>query len=345
MKIPGRRHWRRVKRRLKNSFFPGALILVYHRVAEVDSDPWSLCVTPQHFAEQLEVLRSHTRCLQLQQLTQAITEKKSLHRAVAITFDDGYADNLYNAKPLLERYNIPATVFVTTGNVGQKREFWWDELERLLLQPGTLPEKLQLSINGNNYEWELGEEAHYTEEAYQRHRHWYVDQPETPNPRHFLYRSLWQLLRPLPESDRRQLLDQLIVSAKAEPTSRSTHHSLSLTEVLTLAQGELIEVGAHTVTHPLLSALPVAVQQAEIQQSKAWLEVVLGRQISSFAYPYGEYTAATIAAVQEAGFACACSSMTESVQRHSNCFQLPRVQVQDWSGEEFSKRLSRWFDV
>jgi peptidoglycan/xylan/chitin deacetylase (PgdA/CDA1 family) len=81
---------------------------------------------------------------------------------VVITFDDGYADNLHNAKPLLERYDIPATVFVTTGHIGHEREFWGDELDRLLLQPSTLPELLGLSINGSPYQWELGEVAHYT---------------------------------------------------------------------------------------------------------------------------------------------------------------------------------------
>lgn len=317
---------------------------MYHRVAEVDSDPWSLCVTPQHFAEHLEVLRKHTRPMRLQQLTQALQDGKCPHRSVVITFDDGYADNLYNAKPLLERYNIPATVFMTTGAVGHEREFWWDELERLLLQPGTLPETLHLSSNGSNYQWVLGEAAHYSEDAYQRHRCWYVDEEQDdPSPRHFLYRSLWQLLRPILEGERRKVLDELVAWAGAEPASRPTHRSLTLAEVFTLGQGELIEVGSHTVTHPSLSALSAASQRDEIQRSKARLEEIIGHPVISFAYPHGDYTAETAAFVREAGFACACSSVADVIWRRTDRFQLPRVVVEDWDGEEFARRLEEWF--
>ena len=67
-----------------------------------------------------------------------------------ITFDDGYADVLHHAKPLLERHSVPATVFVATGAIGQRREFWWDELGGLFLQPGTLPEELELTVDEEN---------------------------------------------------------------------------------------------------------------------------------------------------------------------------------------------------
>ena len=86
------------------------LILLYHRVARVDSDPWSLCVTPEHFSEHLEVLRKH-RPIRLDQVKPSGWRAGGSRASVAITFDDGYADNLYEAKRLLERYDIPATFF------------------------------------------------------------------------------------------------------------------------------------------------------------------------------------------------------------------------------------------
>lgn len=345
MKIRGIARLQRAARRLRSIVAPGNLVLMYHSVAEVDSDPWALSVTPQHFAEQLEVVRKYAYPIRLQQLTQELKTRKHSSRSVVITFDDGYANNLYNAKPLLERYEIPATVFVASEYLESEREFWWDELERLLLQPGTLPRTLHLHVNGNTYQWELGKVAHYSEADYQRDRCWTVGQQNVPSLRHSLYCTLHQMLKLLFEDERRRVLDELLAWASAESKGRLTHRSLRMAEMSTLEQGGLLEVGSHTVTHPSLPTLPLASQQDEIQQSKARLEKLVGHPVPNFAYPYGDYTAETVAAVREAGFASACSCIVNSVRRHTDCFQLPRVEVQNWSGEEFAKKLSRWFDV
>ncbi len=115
MRIPRISKLWQVARRVRNHLMPGGLILLYHRVAEVVSDPWSLCVSPRHFAEHLEVLQKLGFVVRLGHLNQTLQDGNRPHRQIVITFDDGYADNLYNAKPLLERYEIPATIFLTTG--------------------------------------------------------------------------------------------------------------------------------------------------------------------------------------------------------------------------------------
>ena len=118
------------------------LVLVYHRVAKPRSDPWSLAVTPERFAEHLEVLRRHAVPLRLQQLSRALAKGATLPgRAVVVTFDDGYADNLHNAKPLLERHDVPATIFLPSGFIGSEDGFWWDELDRLLSTPGKVAQE------------------------------------------------------------------------------------------------------------------------------------------------------------------------------------------------------------
>jgi peptidoglycan/xylan/chitin deacetylase (PgdA/CDA1 family) len=315
---------------------------MYHRVADIGSDPWRLAIKPAHFNEQLQVIRDHFCPIRLQDLIQAQRERNIPRRAVVVTFDDGYADNLYNAKPLLERYDIPATVFLTSGSIGSYREFWWDELDRLLLQPGRLPERLNLRINRSNYRWELGQAASYSEEEWlsrRRQQAW----EGLPGSRHALYYSLWQLLYPLSTTEQLETLSQIVNWSGAGPAARLTHRALLPDEVCMLEKEGIIEIGAHSINHLSLPAHPIAVQRNEIRQSKAYLEEILGRRVTSFSYPYGDFTGDTITLIKEAGIACACSVQAASVRQQSDCFQLPRFEVQDWNGGEFADRLLRWF--
>ena len=335
---------RRITLRPKSRTGRRVVILLYHRVVELRTDPWCMGVRPCHFAEHLEVLRRYAHPLGLQQLAQGLLGGVLPDRAVAVTFDDGYADNLHGAKPLLERYDIPATVFLTTGYVGQEREFWWDELDRLLMQPETLPGALGLTIKGSTYRWELEKGAHYSEDAASWSRRRGTSWRSIYRSRHHLYRSLWDLLYSLTEGERQRVLDKLRAWAGAEPMVRPTHRPLSLDEVVTLAQGDLIEIGAHTQTHPALATLPVASQRYEILESKARLEEILGREVTSFSYPHGSLSTKTVAMVREAGFARACSDLADFVGPTPDPFQLPRTYVQDWGGREFARRLAGWLD-
>src|SRR5262249_17752614 len=117
-------------------------------------------------------------------------------------------------------------------------------------------------------------------------------------------------------------------------------------EVVQLAKGGLVEIGAHTVTHPALAELPAAAQRSEIQGSKTRLQGILGCAVTSFAYPYGfrrHYTPETATIVQEAEFGSACSGSSGLVWRDADRFQLPRVSVRDWVGAAFESRLQEWF--
>src|SRR5215813_8628018 len=336
------RRLRQAARYIKYRYASRALILMYHRVTELPNDPYLLAVTPKHFAEQLEVIRRYGVPMTLRQMVEALQDGKVPKRGVVVTFDDGYADNLYSAKPLLERYDIPATVFVTTGHVGHPCEFWWDELDRLLLQPGTLPPRLELSLNGHALQWELGEAATYPTADYQRDRNWHIEREDCPTPRHGLHRSLYQLFHNSTAQHKRQLLDDLRIWAGAQPIGRSTHRTLTVNELANLAKQQIIEIGAHTMTHPPLATLAVAEQRNEIRHSKAGIEEIVNRPVTSFAYPHGSYTEETLAVVRGAGFSFACSSDTATVKQGNDPFRLPRVSMRNWDGDTFCHWLQGW---
>jgi peptidoglycan/xylan/chitin deacetylase (PgdA/CDA1 family) len=265
---------------------------------------------------------------------------------VVVTFDDGYADNLHNAKPLLERHGVPATIFLASGFIGSGNRFWWDELDRLLLQPGRLPKNLRLNINGKTRRWQLGDSAHYSRAEFRRHRRWRAWE-DAPTPRHSLYKSLWGQLHRSTDEEQRKVISELRRWAGPVEDGRPGHRLLSLEQASLLANDNLIEIGAHTVNHPSLSLLPLKSQRHEILESKARLEDLVGFPVTSFAYPYGkrsDYSAQTVTLLQESGFTCACSNFPGTVTRSTDAFQIPRIQAEDWDGDEFARQLKEWFD-
>jgi peptidoglycan/xylan/chitin deacetylase (PgdA/CDA1 family) len=250
-------HLSRLRRWFRADSAGDGVILLYHRVAEVNADPWGLCVSPQHFAEHLEVLRRCARPVHLTELVEGITQGRVPRKAAAVTLDDGYHDNFDCAFPTLARYGLPATYFLTAGALVERREFWWDELEQILLQPGRLPSTLKLTIDGRPCEWELGTAAEYGEHDALEHREWRTWHP-APTMRHELYRTLWNQFYRLVYADKLKMLDELLTWAGAGPPSRQTHRRLSVDEATQLAKSDLAQIGAHTVTHPGLPHLPAA---------------------------------------------------------------------------------------
>lgn len=110
----------------------GGVVLLYHRVADLAHDPHLLAVARERFTSHLDVIRAHAVPMSLERMMALASRDALPPRAVAITFDDGYADNLQAAQPLLSAAGVPATVFITTDAVMKRREFWWDEVDRLL---------------------------------------------------------------------------------------------------------------------------------------------------------------------------------------------------------------------
>jgi len=318
------------------------MILLYHRIAELESDPQLLAVTPRNFAAHLDVLREFATFAPLDEVVRARLSASSYKR-VAITFDDGYADNLHFASPILHRQGVPATVFVATAGLTNTREFFWDELDRIFLSPNRLPQTLQLTIGTNTVNLDLGHESTYTG----GHEDWDVTHPKSPTPRHAAYKTLCNLLHNATVAQRQAALDQLHHWSNLSPEPRATHRMMTPSQLRGLTATGLIDVGAHTVNHPLLRVESRQDQQLEITQSKSTLESILDRPVTTFAYPFGgrrDYTMDTIAAVHHAGFDLACSNFPGQLQPALDPFQLPRFLVRNWTADEFRTRLTTWID-
>jgi peptidoglycan/xylan/chitin deacetylase (PgdA/CDA1 family) len=336
---------RRVARRLLGQMVNGPLILMYHRVVVTDVDPWSMAVTPESFDAHLDVLSHDAHLVRLSDLAEFAGTAELPPRSVALTFDDGYADNMEAAAPIMERYGAPATLFLVTGRKADA-VFWWDELERILLQPGDLPPVLEWEFEGTRRRISLGNDAVYSNADAHRHRGWRAFEDKPPTNRHRIFVKLYPRLKTMPEDERAARLDTLRNWAGLGADGREQYRRLSENSIRELARGGRMELGSHTVTHPVLSALPEETQRREIENSKRWLDNITGRGVNGFAYPHGSpdtYTPRTVELVREAGYSYACVAHPGLIHASVNRFKLPRIEVRDLSKDRFARYLCDWF--
>ncbi len=324
---------RRVAQRIRSRVFPSRFILVYHKVGRVAHDPWGLTVSPENFAGQLDALATFGPCFTISQMAQRMRTGTLPRRAVAITFDDGYADNLYNAMPALSARGMMATLYLTPGVLGRRREFWWDELERLLFETQLLPDALELEIAGGPFRFSL---KHPTDEHLATWRAWTAP----PGPRAALYLDLWSRLKPLVPEEQARVLDQIGTWARAADRVRPSHAIMTQAEAARLAQAQVFEIGAHTMHHVSLPATDPQEQRREMAQSKAAASDIAGYEVTHFSYPYGDYTSETAALAREAGFETACTTRQTLLHPDCDLFQLPRIQAHDWTGQDLAHEMA-----
>ena len=317
---PAYRELRRIKNRVLNAFDSPVIVLAYHRVTVVPSDPHQLAVTPDNFRAHMQYLRRHCRCARLEEDWSKLREP-----AVVVTFDDGYADNLHHALPILAEAGVPATFFISIGNLGTRDEFWSDELERLVLGEGDRPASFTLQDPEHGGRWISASREQ----------------------RLALHDGLHGLMLKIRSERREDWLDQLRRWARVERAAREAYRALTREELQALAASGLVTVGAHGLTHTPLAALDEEEQRREIVQSRRQLEELLGREVVAFSYPFGgrrQYDRTTRRLCREAGFRRAVTSLPGQVHRWTDPLQMPRQMVRNWDGETFATRMkSFWF--
>lgn len=290
------------------------MILLYHRVVELERDPHGLAVSPEVFEAHLAILQRRLAVVPVSELLEPAREDRA-----AITFDDGYWDTAGVARSILEDARAPATVFVVAGAVGGPREFWWDRLEHLVLDRLGGSEVLDLSVSGVRLRVDTRSDAGLAR----------------------AHRALYVRLRRLGLDAIEELLDDLGTSS-GNAGQRDAYRALSAAELRELALSPSIEIGAHSLHHPHLSRLPRDEQRLEIVESRRRLEALTGGPVTSFSYPHGDVDQSVARVVENAGFSLACCSRPGLVSRWDSRFLLPRPVVLDWEAEEFGRRLDTW---
>jgi len=318
----------------------GNVILMYHRITRANVDPWALCVDPDNFSQQMEALKKIATPVPLMEIPDADPR----HPSVAITFDDGYLDNLEIGEPILAKHGIPATIFVSTGYIDKPHGFWWDELETIFLHPGVLPPHgMKLSIAGQNYNWEIDPaNLEYRDADCLSHRAWIAWKQPPPTSRHAVFFAVWSLLREADSAQREDIICRIRQWAGVNERSDLVR-CMTPEELREASHGPLLSLGAHTISHARLSKLSESSQWTEISGSKSTLEGIVGRPVDTFSYPFGDrsdYTDRTVEAVRSAGYQLACSNIEGTVGPKSERFQLPRLHVENRKGDDFAKWLS-----
>jgi peptidoglycan/xylan/chitin deacetylase (PgdA/CDA1 family) len=312
---------------------PRAVVLVYHRVGERTLDPWRLTVDPEIFAGQMETLARDWSPLSLAELVEGLGRRRLPERAVAVTFDDGYADNLEVAAPILLEHGIPTTLFVATELIDAGGPLWWDELASLLLEPAPLPATLTLS-SGNGNQWSIPSIAVDEPWANASAQPWEA----RPGTRLGAFYEVWLALRELDAPTREAALEEIAEWADApRPSGRVLLTWEQLREFAALSGFEL---GAHTLTHPVLPSCSHEHARAEIAGGADRLRSRVGVEVEQFAYPFGAWNQSIARLVAELGFHAAYTTDGNAISWSSSPHALPRMPAEGMAPSDFAGMLT-----
>lgn len=289
------------------------LILIYHRVHPQPDPMFPNEVDASRFDMQMGLLRRYCNPLPLQNAVAGLKRGALPPRSVCVTFDDGYADNATEALPILIQNGVPATFFVAPGFLDGGR-MWNDSIIETVRRAPAGPLALD----------EFGLEAGILDDLASRG---------------IVAVSILKAAKHRPVEERRQLVEQFCGRVGA---FLPTDLMMTAGQVRGLANAGM-EIGAHTMSHPILRTLTDDAARYEIQRSRESLEGIIGRSVRAFAYPNGrpgdDYTDRDRALVESLGFDVALSTTWGAATAMSDVFQLPRFTPWDRRPERWLTRL------
>jgi peptidoglycan/xylan/chitin deacetylase (PgdA/CDA1 family) len=238
--------------------------------------------------------------------------------SVAITFDDGYADNLEPLRAL----GLPVTLFAATGHIASGRRFFWDEAARVILGPGPRPARLRLAIEGRRFEARM----------------------RTAAEREAMFRHLHGLIQPRSRDVIDSVLTQLMDWAASPYEPPEATRLMTQAELTSLAQAG-VTIGAHTRDHLNLAHQGDEIVAAEVTGSRDDVAAWTGQPPRGFSYPFGiprhDVGPTARRVVESAGFAYAVVNQPVAVMPGADRYMLPRLFAPNLPGSEFAAWLAR----
>lgn len=290
-------------------------ILIFHRVLAQPDELFPDEMHAQRFDRICAWLKTWFNVLPLELATRQLKAGTLPARACSITFDDGYADNLEIATPILKRHGMSACFFIATGYLGGGR--MWNDTVIESVRHSVLP-KLVLPDVGT-----------YELDSLELRRH--------------AVGAILGKIKYLPQERRQALAQSIAEAAQVKPSNSLMMSPEQVREML--AQG--MQIGAHTVSHPILANIPLPQAAHEMRSSRDYLMDLLGVPIALFAFPNGkpgqDYLPEHANMARELGFEAAVSTAWGAAQGGSDHFQLPRFTPWDKSKFGFGLRLLRNF--
>jgi peptidoglycan/xylan/chitin deacetylase (PgdA/CDA1 family) len=308
---------RNIKSLLLNIIDNPVVVLCYHRVTSRPSDMNSVVVSPDNFRAQMNYIKRNFRVVRFEENWEQLDTP-----AIAVTFDDGYADNLTEALSILKDVGVPATFFISSGNIDTRNEFWWDALERMVSGADCYPARFILQDPRHGREWPT----------------------MTVKERVGMFSDLHPLFMSGTVEQRGEWLRQLSSWAGDNCQKSDINRLLSGDELRELADHREVTIGAHSVTHSRLSTLSEEEQRHEIVGSKRQLEKLLGREVQLFAYPFGKKTdfdSISSRICREAGYLKAAAAFPGEAHRWTDPHKIPRHFVYNWDLDRFIFKLKR----
>jgi peptidoglycan/xylan/chitin deacetylase (PgdA/CDA1 family) len=300
-----------------------AVILRYHSVGD-DHGPEPFYIAPslsiprQGFDAQMRFLRERYRPTALDEIVEAIRTDRPLPAgAVAVTFDDGYRDNYTHAFPVLRKFGIPATFYITTGCVEDGEVLWTSKLRYYFMASSA--RALEVAALGAS-PLDLGSTA----------------------ARHAIFERTIALIKTLGGARGEALFREVEARLGVTDLGPLRRAMMTWDEIQELSRGGMT-IGAHTITHPNLPGLPRQSAEAEILGSKIQLEEKIKVPVRHFAYPNGRgvrhFNDDVVGLVRGAGFVSSVTSIDGPVRRGDDPLRLQRLGIYRKHARIFSLAL------